>query len=256
MMKTWTLWFALCWGLMISAAEVIPPTPAKYFNDYAGVASASTAQRLNHELEEFEKATSSQLLVVVYPKMQSDSAVEDYTVRVYQAWKPGLKGKDNGAILFVFTQDHKLRIATGYGLEGALPDALCKQIIDGEITPRFKAGDFDGGLSAGVAAMIAAAKGEYKGTGKTVNQSQPEQGPLNPIPWFLILLLVFIVLRALTRRRGGAFWAGWMMSGGGFGGGRSSGGFGSGGFGSGGFGGGGFSGGGGRTGGGGASGSW
>src|SRR5579859_107449 len=150
------------------AAEVIPPAPTKYFNDYANVTSAATAARLNQTLEDFEKQTSSQIVVAVFPKMQSDSDIADYGVRVYRAWQVGQKDKNNGAVLLVFVQDHKMNITTGYGLEGALPDITCKQIIDNEIAPRFKQGDFNGGLTAGVNAMIAATKGEYKGTGRTV----------------------------------------------------------------------------------------
>jgi uncharacterized protein len=142
------------------AGEVIPPPPAAYFNDYADVVSASTAEQLNQELEQFERDTSNQIVVAIYPKMQSDSSIEDYTVRVAESWKVGQKLKKNGAVLFVFIQDHKLYIQVGYGLEGALPDALCKQIIDTEITPHFKQGDYDAGLTAGVNAILAATKGE------------------------------------------------------------------------------------------------
>src|SRR5437868_1073688 len=152
--------------LAASAAEVIPPSPPKYFNDYAGVTSAATAARLDRTLEDFEKQTSSQIVVAVYPKMQTDSSIEDYAVRVFRSWGVGQRANNNGAVLLVFVQDHKMRIATGYGLEGALPDAICKRILDNELTPRFKNNDFDGGLSAGVTAMIAATKGEYTGTGR------------------------------------------------------------------------------------------
>ena len=95
------------------AAEVIPPAPAQYFNDSAGVVSAGTAAQLNQKLEQFERDASSQIVVVVYPKMQSDSAIEDYTVRVAQSWKIGQKDKNNGAVLFVFTQDHKMFLQVG-----------------------------------------------------------------------------------------------------------------------------------------------
>jgi uncharacterized protein len=158
-----------CWATL--AVEVIPPAPAHYFNDYAGVTQPATQNRLNQTLEDFEKQSSCQIVVAVFPTMQTDSSIEDYAVRVYRAWGVGQKDKNNGAVLLVFVQEHKMRIATGYGLEGALPDALCKRILDDEITPRFKQGDYDGGLSAGVTAMIAAAKGEYKGTGRTVADS-------------------------------------------------------------------------------------
>src|SRR5208337_4321026 len=155
----------------------------------------ATAARLDHTLEDFEKQSSCQIVVAVYPKLQTDSAMEDYTVRVFRAWGVGQKDKNNGAVLFVFVQDHKMRIATGYGLEGALPDATCKRILDDEITPRFKQGDYDGGLSAGVTAMIAAAKGEYKGTGATVadNSSGRSSGStfhdLIPIIIFVVIVL-------------------------------------------------------------------
>ena len=150
-----------------AAAEVIPPVPTHYFNDYASVVSPDTASGLDKKLEDFERETSNQILVAIYPHMQSDSSIEDYTVRVAQAWKVGQKQKNNGAVLFVFVQDHKMYLQVGYGLEGALPDALAKQIIDNELTPRFGTNDFSGGLSAGVAAILAATKGEYKGTGHT-----------------------------------------------------------------------------------------
>ena len=89
-------------------------------------------------------------------------------MRVAQSWRVGQKAKDNGAVLFVFMQEHKMQLQVGYGLEGAMPDALCKRIIANEITPRFKLGDYGGGLSAGVTTILAAVKGEYKGTGLTV----------------------------------------------------------------------------------------
>ena len=191
------------------AAEVIPPVPPHYFNDYAGVISSGTSQRLNQELDNFEKQTSSQIVVAVYPKMQSDSDIADYAVRVFEAWEPGLQHTNNGAILLVFVQDHKMRIATGYGLEGALPDATCKRILDTEITPRFKQGDFDGGLTAGVEAMMAAAKGEYKGTGQTVDQGRHGSGSSRGNNWFVILIIIIVVF-SLFRRGGLGFWGGWM----------------------------------------------
>ena len=106
----------------VRAGEVIPPPPAGYFNDYANVVSASTAQPLDQILEQFERDTSNQIVVAIYPKMQSDSSIEDYTVRVAESWKVGQRLKNNGAVLFVFVQDRKLYIQVGYGLEGALPD--------------------------------------------------------------------------------------------------------------------------------------
>ena len=252
---------ALAATVRLGASEVIPPAPENHFNDYAGVVRPGTAQRLNAELAQFERDTSNQIVVAIYPHMQSDSSLEDYTVRVYEAWHVGQKGRSNGAVLFVFTQDHRLRIATGYGLEGALPDALCKRIISDEIAPRLRAGDFDAGMTAGVQAMMAAARGEYRGTGRTAREARghpPAAFPLGGLIFFVII--VMIVGRSIFASRRNVLYGrtgprGIWINPGGWGGGGWGGGGGGGGW-SGGGGGGSFSGGGGSTGGGGASGSW
>ncbi len=247
----------------LGAAEVLPPPPKQYFNDYAHVVSPEEAARLNATLEDFERQTSDQILVVVFPKMQSDSSVEDYTVRVAQSWKVGQKAKDNGAVLFVFVEDRKMFLQVGYGLEGALPDAIAKRIIEDEIKPRFRAGDYAGGLHNGVSAILAAVKGEYQGTGSTVAE-RGHRGGAGSLVILLVLFGIFglfIILglsRAMGgmgyRRRGYGAWGGWTVGGGGVSGGGWSGGGGGGGWSGG--GGGGFSGGGGSFGGGGAGGSW
>lgn len=232
------------------AAEVIPPAPAQHFNDYANVVSAGTAADLDAQLTQFERDTSNQVLVVVYPHMQSDSSIEDYTVRVAQSWHAGQKGRDNGAVLFVFVADHKVYLQVGYGLEGALPDATCHAIIENEIKPRFRAGDYDGGLRGALTAIMQATRGEYKGTGTTVDDSSGH-GP--SLLLFLFFFPFFILFSFLSSRRRARLY--------GSSGSRSSGppiwfGGGGGGGWSGGGGGGGFSGGGGGFGGGGSGGSW
>jgi len=230
----------LClWATLARAQEVIPPAPQNHFNDYASLVRPDTAATLDSELTQYERATSNQIVVAIFPKMQSDSSVEDYTVRVAQSWNAGLKGKDNAIVLFIFSQTHQLRIQVGYGLEGAVTDALAKQIISNEIVPSFKQGDYDGGVVAGVHALMAAAKGEYKGTGRTVRDGKNHQSSLFPFAIFLVFFVVIMILRA----RGSI-----IIPGGGFGGGGGGGGFGGGG--------GSFSGGGGSFGGGGAGGSW
>ena len=153
-MKRYWIVLVLAFCLRTFAAEVIPPSPSQYFNDYAKAVSASTASQLNQTLEDFERQSSEQIVVAVFPKMQSDSSIEDYTIRVFRSWAVGQKAKNNGAALFVFVQDHKMFLQVGYGLEGVLPDALCKRIIDEQISPRFKTGDFDGGITAGVQSIM------------------------------------------------------------------------------------------------------
>jgi uncharacterized protein len=234
-------------ALPLLAAEVIPPAPAKYFNDYANVVAVNTADQLNEALANFERESSSQIVVAVFPKMQSDSSIEDYTVRVARAWKVGQQDVNNGVVLFVFIQDRKMYIQVGYGLEGKLPDALCKRIIEDEIKPHFKNGNYTAGLTAGVQSLVEAARGEYKGTGRTVAEGRGARGSLPPLA--VLFIIIFIVIMVLFTRgtRRSRWGGGWVIGGGG--GGWSGGG-------GGGWSGGGFSGGGGSFGGGGAGGSW
>jgi len=240
------------------AEEPLPPRPSAYFNDYAGVVSASDAQRLDLKLSQFAKETSTQVVVAVFDRLPSPS-LEDFTVKTAESWRVGRKDWDNGAVLFVFVKDHKLRIETGYGLEGALPDALCRRILDERVVPRFRQGDFVGGLEAGIDGIVEATRGEYK--------APPPHKGQNVSISTLVIILFFVVLllwlasqgarqmpvgRTYDRRgprRDGSYWGGGSWGGGFGGGGFSGGGGGS-------FGGGGFSGGGGSFGGGGASSSW
>lgn len=247
-------------GLAAFAADRIPPAPTRYFTQYTQLVSPATADALNQKLEEFEKKTSSQILVVIFPRVPEGAAIEDFTVRAAQAWRVGQKTNDNGALLFIFVADRKIRIEVGYGLEGAIPDAVAKRIIEDEIRPRFQQRDMEGGVIAGVNALIQAAQGEYQGTGTTV--AQRRTGPTGRVPCgsgIILAIVLILFLSAIARRVGGgtmyhrrrrhAYWGTpWVSMGGWSGGsGRSSRGSWSSG---------GFSGGGGRFGGGGATGGW
>jgi len=220
---------------LIVKAEVLPSVPPRYFNDFAAIVSSRTATQLDQELERLDRKTSTQVIVAVYPKMETESSIEDYTFRIAEKWRVGQKDKDNGAVLFVFVQDRQMFLQVGYGLEAVLPDALAKQIIEYEIKPAFQNGNYDQGLTQGVNAILAAVKGSYSSPTKT-NQEGPK------VFFFLFILLLFLLSRIFRRRRRG-FFRGPMVfsSGGGFWGGG---------------GGGGFSGGGGSFGGGGAGGRW
>ena len=236
-------------------AETMPSKPDRYFNDYAGVVDKAAAADLNEQLAQFERDTSTQLLVAIYRSMQSESDVADYTQRIAQTWGVGQKGKNNGAVLFVFVADHQMFIQTGYGLEGALPDATAFDITHNLIAPYFKKEDYTGGLKAGVTAMMQAVRGEYKGTGRTVKEGEGNTGGL-PIGLILFLIVIIFIIAASRSKRqrrgygysgmGGPFIGGFGNGGGGWSGGSSSGG---GGF-------SGFSGGGGSFGGGGAGSGW
>jgi uncharacterized protein len=237
-----------------AAAQSLPPPPRAYVNDYAGVIPASAEQQLEEKLRLFDEQTSNQILVAIFPKLPSAS-LEDFTIRTAESWKVGRAKLNNGVILFLFVEDKKVRLETGYGLEGALPDATANRIIDERMVPAFRQGDYATGIAQGVEAILQATRGEYK----AVAPSAPSGGVR--INWMTVLF-VLIVLAILfgsgggTGRRRRTYYRGGYYGGfgGGFGGGLG-GGFGGGGGGFGG-GGGGFSGGGGSFGGGGASGSW
>src|SRR5437899_7662390 len=184
------------------AAEIIPPKPDRYFNDYASVVSKSVALRFNEELAQFERETSDQVVVAIFPKMQSDSDVADYTQRVAQAWGVGQKGRRNGVVLFVFIQDRKMSIQVGYGLEGALPDITAYDIRANHIQPYFRKGDYEAGLATGIDLICKAIRGEYKGSGEIVTEQHRGSGVSGLLP-FLIFVIVLIIISRLVRRLGG-----------------------------------------------------
>lgn len=233
----------------------LPAKPTRYVSDRAFVLDERTVSQLNSRLETFERETSNQVVVAIFGKLPVGAEIAQYSTQVFRSWQVGQAEKDNGVVLFIFKDDRKLFIATGRGMEGALPDVICKQIIENEIVPRFKAGDFPGGIDAGVSAIIAATKGEYHGNGKTAGDGQKSGSSSIGFGTILMILWVLFYLIPRMRRSGRDVLVnrgGYMPYGGGF----FSGGGSSGGSSWGGGGGGGFSGGGGSSGGGGAGGSW
>ncbi|MFZ3375501.1 MAG: TPM domain-containing protein [Chthoniobacterales bacterium] len=219
-------------GLPGHAAEVIPPKPAGYFNDYAGVVSKEAALRFNEQLAQFERETSDQVVVAVFPKMQSDSSIEDYTQRVAQAWGVGQKEQRNGVVLFVFKDDRKMYIQVGYGLEGALPDITAFDITEYHIKPQFRNNNYEGGLATGIDLICKAIRGEYKGSGQT--DRERHRGASSPFGFlvFLLVLIVFLIASRGWRGRGyryssfgGPFIGGLSSGGGGWSAGGGGGGF-------------------------------
>ncbi len=217
----------------LKALEVPPATG--YVNDRAGILSSSTKQQLEQGLREFEQSDSTQLVVLTVPSLEGE-VLEEYSLKVAEKWGIGQRDKDNGALLLIARDERKIRIEVGYGLEGQLTDLLTGRIIDQEITPRFRSGDYDGGVVAGISAMAQAVRGAYQGKPPKKKSS----GGFFTLLLFLAPWLLLAGPRRSARRRSGIWFGG-----GGFGGG---GGFSGGG--------GGFSGGGGGFGGGGSSGGW
>jgi uncharacterized protein len=247
------------------SSDVVIPDYQGYVTDLAGVMDESSRAKLESFLDQVQKKTGSQFAVLTV-KTTAPVTAEEYKVKVFERWKIGEKGKDNGLLMLVAIDERAVRFETGYGLEGVLPDGLQSRIFRNEMAPRFRVGDYSGGITRGVlacSARIAAEQGvtlEWEGTELRYDESpRAGRGGVNPL---LIALIVFFGVSIASsimgggrgsRRRG--YWGGGW---GGFGGGWGGGGFGGGGWGGGGGGGGGGFGGfgGGSSGGGGGGGNW
>jgi uncharacterized protein len=215
------------------AAGQIPPKPAQYVTDRAGIIDPATAAQLNHRLANFERETSNQLLVAIFPKVPEGFEREDFTVKAAHAWGIGQHGKNNGAVLFVFVNEHYVRIEVGYGLEPVLTDATCATIIRNDIVPAFRRQNYAAGINSAVGDMMLACRGEYHGTGKTHAESR-SPSPQSSSNWFVgIFVLILLFFGWLSRRRRryygssyGRTWnsggPGWYVGGGGFDSGSSS----------------------------------
>lgn len=242
-------------GVPLHALEV-PPPPAQWVTDQAGILSPTEEDLLNTKLRNFEQETGAQFIVYTLPSLQGGS-LEDFTIRAVERWKVGQKKYDNGLVLFVFAEDRRTRVEVGYGLEGTITDAVSSRVLREHLRPHFQQGNYAAGLNAAADELMRRIR-----TGEApVEPLQRPQGPhgeredIGIIPVLVILFILFFVIAPMfggRRRRGGCngcifpfffFPGGGMTLGGG------GGGFGGGGF-------GGFSGGGGGFGGGGASGDW
>lgn len=184
-------------GVRAFCAFVTPDFPKGYVNDYAGILTESARQQLEQSLKSFEAESSNQVFVATFPSLEGEN-LEDVSMRLAEKWKAGQKDKDNGVILLVFKNDRKLRIEVGYGLEGVLTDALSKSIIQNEIVPYFKQGDYSAGILAGVAAIQKATQGEYR-----AKKKENELLWNDPDLWVLLgVIFVFFLLPILRGKRG------------------------------------------------------
>ncbi len=160
MKALWGCFLLLALGQLCPAqAEVAVPPLKQRVTDLTGTLDAGQRQQLDNKLAAFEASKGSQLAVLMLPTTQPET-IEQYGIRVAEAWKLGRKGIDDGALLLIAKDDHRLRIEVGYGLEGALNDATSKRIVSDVITPYFKRGEFYAGIDAGVSAMIKVINGE------------------------------------------------------------------------------------------------
>ncbi|QEM01985.1 TPM domain-containing protein [Mucilaginibacter rubeus] len=258
MLKKFILFFGFTLCVIAAIAQDFPERSNTLVTDYTNTLNPADKQRLETKLVAFNDSTSTQIAVVIL-KSTGSYDINDYGVQLLRKWGIGQKDKNNGVLVLVAIGDRKMSIQTGYGAEGALPDIVTQDIIQNDLKPHFKQGDYYGGLDAGTNSIIKAMKGEYKAAKK---QKQSNGGPAGFIVIVIVVVILILVFRnrgggggrQIIGRRGGAspFWwflAGNMLGGGGRSGGGDWGGFSGGGGGFGGFGGG-------SGGGGGSSGSW
>jgi uncharacterized protein len=156
--RTVFLALLLCWAWAAFADVAVPPLTGRVV-DLTGTLSSGDIATLTQTLKDLETRKGSQVAVLIVPTTQPES-IEQYSIRVTDAWKIGRRKIDDGALLVIAKNDHKLRIEVGYGLEGSLTDVTARRIIDEVITPKFRSGDFAGGISDGVARIIAVIDGE------------------------------------------------------------------------------------------------
>ncbi len=222
-------------------AQTNIPTLTKYCNDYSGILSSGEQQLLENSLRSLDDSTSNQVVIVLINTL-NDYPIESLTYEIATKNKIGTN-KNNGVLILLAVNDRKMRIEVGYGLEGALTDALASSIMRNDMRPYFKQGDYFNGLNEGINSIIKAIKGEYTRDDKEEKVKNIDFKFIG----YIIIFILYIIFSIAKKGRGRTFIGGFGSGlGGGFGGGSFGGGSGFGG----------FSGGGGSFGGGGSSGSW
>lgn len=195
--------------ICIVSAFTVPDRPQGHVNDYANVISLETKNQLEELLRIFAASTTNEIAVVTIPDLEGDT-IEHYAVTLFEKWKIGNAKNDNGVLLLVSVNDRKLRIEVGYGLEGALPDILAKDIIETKITPSFKEGNYSLGILEGVRAIAEATQGEYQ-----VENVPSKSAPFNMNTLELLLIIGFFGLQFLSAifARSKSWWAGGIVGG-------------------------------------------
>lgn len=192
--------------LTLLLAIPIPAKPTHYVTDNAGALPADRAERLDQKLKVFEQQTSDQVLVYVDKHVPEGTTIEEMGAQAIHEWGIGQAKKDNGIILFVFTDDRKMRIEVGYGLEGSLTDAKSKLITSTIMKPRLQSGDYPGAVEHGVEAILNTIGGEsYKGSGHSVAEANAMQVTpvwVVPVMIWVGLLGVFLFAVTIGRKRG------------------------------------------------------
>ena len=212
------LLFCLMLGHGLAWAQAPVPALKTRVTDLTGTLDAAARQALESRLAQLEKARGAQLAVLLVSTTQPES-IEQYALRVAETWKLGRKGVDDGVLLLVAKDDRTLRIEVGYGLEGAIPDAMAKRVIEEVIVPRFKQGDLSGGIDAGVNALVRLIEGETLPQKEAAASGASVEDALSMAMVFIfvvggILRALFGALIGAALAGGVAFLGGWLLLGG------------------------------------------
>ncbi|GHM99993.1 methanol dehydrogenase [Cytophagales bacterium WSM2-2] len=162
------------------AQNSIPELWGQRVHDDAHILKQSTVDQLERSLKAQEDSTSNQIAILIIQSLNGE-VLENYSMSVVEKWKLGEKSKDNGVLLLIAVDDHKMRIEVGHGLEGVLTDAMCNRIIRNEIAPAFRRNDYDAGVTDGISAIVRTIGGEYKAESASDN-----------VPWTLIVIVAII----------------------------------------------------------------
>jgi uncharacterized protein len=190
--------------LALALAIPLPAKPTRYVTDNAGILPADRVESLDQKLKVFEQQTSDQVLVYIDKRVPDGTTLEEMTAQAMHEWGVGQKAKDNGVVLFLFTDERKMRIEVGYGLEGSLTDAKSKLITSTIMKPRLQGGDYTGAVEHGVEAILNTIGGEsYKGNGHTVAEANVTAIPAVVPVFFVFGLIGFVLFAVLYGRKHG-----------------------------------------------------
>ncbi len=224
---SWSAWLALVWLALLpaaaGAADLVPlPALAARVTDLTGTLDATQRGRLEAQVAAIDRAGRAQIAVLLLPTTQPET-IEQFGIRLAEAWKIGHKGADNGVIVIVAKNDRKMRIEVGYGLEGPIPDAIASRIVNERMAPVFRQGDFFGGLQTAIAALDQTLGGAGRPGEAAPAPIAAPQGGEQPdwIEWLFLFVNVFSGGRGGGGFSGGG--GGFSGGGGGFGGGGASG---------------------------------
>lgn len=201
--------FIFILGRIVSICHALEfPKAEGYVNDFAGILSSETKQTLEEKLVKLEEESTVEIAVVTIKSLEG-TTIEDYAVYLFEDWKIGKRGKDNGVLFLIASTEKKLRIEVGYGLEPTLTDSKAGRIIRNTITPQFKKGDYDSGVILGVEEIVKVVQGETVDLGEESPSDSDSKG--GPLLAFFIIIVIFLSYLSSFLARSKSFWLGGVL---------------------------------------------